>query len=124
MKCGLIFRFRLSGRLRTIPSTIGVCVTALAAGRASVRYDVPRPPIYAIDHPEETYLCEVLLRSSRRAQCSQCALPKRIQQERIVPGSGNVTGVAEAKSACLHRLDCSSRRPRNASQTPPDAEYD
>lgn len=36
--------------------TLAVCTAALVVGCSSVRYDVPRPPTYAIDHPEETFL--------------------------------------------------------------------
>lgn len=35
---------------------LAVAVATLVVGCSSIRYDVPRPPSHAIDHPEETFL--------------------------------------------------------------------
>ena len=42
--------------VRTLCRMFAVAAVALVTGCASVRYDVPRPPSHAIDHPEETFL--------------------------------------------------------------------
>ncbi len=42
--------------VRTLFRILVVPAVMLIVGCSSVRYDVPRPPTYAIDHPQETFL--------------------------------------------------------------------
>lgn len=42
--------------VRTLCRILAVSAATLIVGCSSIRYDVPRPPSHAIDHPEETFL--------------------------------------------------------------------
>ena len=42
--------------LKTVCRMLGLSVAALVLGCSSIRYDVPRLPSYALDHPAETFL--------------------------------------------------------------------
>jgi len=49
-------RHRLFRPVRTLCRILAVAAAVLVMGCASYRFDVPRPPSHAIDHPEETFL--------------------------------------------------------------------
>ena len=56
MRCGLFaWRPRL-WRVETICRVLALAATTLVMGCSSARFDVPRPPSYAIDRPEESFL--------------------------------------------------------------------
>jgi cardiolipin synthase C len=56
MRYNLISRHEPLQPVRTMCRTFAIAAAALVLGCSSARFDVPRPPSYAIDHPEETFL--------------------------------------------------------------------
>ena len=56
MRDSFIAQVRPSWGVRTLCRILAVSAVMLIVGCSSIRYDVPRPPSHAIDHPQETFL--------------------------------------------------------------------